>query len=60
MFGLFRRNEHKKLEAEYRKLLEQARDLQRNGDIQGFARMTARADELARRLEERKSEEKGR
>jgi hypothetical protein len=51
MFGLFKRNPVAKLEAEYRRLLEEARDLQRNGDIQGFAAMTARADAVAKRIE---------
>ena len=51
MFRFFRRDPAKKLDAEYRRLLEQARNLQRNGDIQGFAAMTARAEEVARRLE---------
>ena len=56
MFGLFRRDPLKKLEAEHRRLLEQARDLQRNGDIKGFAVMTGKADELARRIEQLRSE----
>ena len=36
---------------EYRKLLEEARDLQRKGDIQGFAAMTARTEALAQRID---------
>lgn len=52
MFGLLRRDPAKKLEAEYRRLLEEARDLQRNGDIKGFAAMTDRAEQVARQLDE--------
>lgn len=51
MFNFLRRNPVKKLEALYRRLLEQARDLQRNGDIEGFAAMTARAQEIGERIE---------
>ena len=57
MFGLFRRDPIRKLEAEYRRLLEQARDLQRNGDIKGFAVMTGRAEQLAREIERLRSEQ---
>ena len=56
MFGLFRRDPLKKLEAEYQQLLQEARDLQRNGDIQGFARMSDRADQLGRKIEAMKAE----
>ena len=47
MFGFLKRDPVKKLEADYRKLLETARDLQRNGDIKGFADKTAEAEGLA-------------
>ena len=51
MFGLFRRDPVKKLEAEYRRLLAQARDLQRNGDIRGCAAITSRAEEVVRQID---------
>lgn len=51
MFGLFRRDPAKKLEAQHRQLLEQARDLQRKGDIQGFATLSAKAEEVAKKIE---------
>lgn len=51
MFGLFRRDPAKKLQQEYLRLLEQARDLQRNGDIEGFAAVTARAERVAQEIE---------
>ena len=51
MFGFLKRDPISKLEAEYRKLLEEARDLQRNGDIKGFAAKTAQAEDVAGRLE---------
>ncbi len=51
MFGFLKRDPVKKLEAEYRRLLEEARDLQRSGDIAGFAAKTAQAEDVARRVE---------
>lgn len=56
MLKLFRRDPSKKLETEYQKLLQEARDLQRNGDIEGFARMSARAEEVGRQLEAARKE----
>lgn len=56
MFGLFRRDPIKKLEAEYRRLLEAARDLQRGGDIKGFAAMTDRAEAAREALEQARRE----
>ena len=56
MFGLFRRDPIKKLEAEYQALLEAARDLQRNGDIKGFAAMTQRAEDLRAEIDRAKAE----
>lgn len=41
----------RKLEKLYRRLLEQARDLQRKGDIEGFARKTAEAEAVGDQLE---------
>ncbi|MHC4377063.1 MAG: DUF6435 family protein [Planctomycetota bacterium] len=51
MFGFLKRDPVKKLEAEYHKLLEEARDLQRQGDIQGFAEKTAEAEALSSRID---------
>lgn len=55
MFGFLKRDPVKKLEAEYHKLLEEARDLQRQGDIQAFAAKTAQAEDVARRIDELKA-----
>lgn len=51
MFGIFRRDPVRKLRAQYVKQLEVARDLQRKGDIKGFAAATAEAEAMARRLD---------
>ena len=41
----------KKLRKEYANLMTQARDLQRTGDIQGFAAKTAEAEELGKQID---------
>lgn len=51
MFGFFRQDPLKKLEAQYARLLEQARDLQRQGDIQAFAQKSAEADAVLQEIQ---------
>jgi hypothetical protein len=55
MFAWLRRRrlqqDRRRLEQDYLRLLEQARDLQRGGDIQGFAAKTAEAAEAEARLD---------
>ncbi len=51
MFGLFNSNPVKKLEKEYARKLTEARDLQRKGDIVGYARLSAEADDLLKQIE---------
>jgi len=52
MFGLFRKDPLQKLRDEYAQCRVQARDLQRNGDIKGFAAMSARVEELVQKIDE--------
>ena len=52
MLGFLRPDPRKKLQLEYERLLREARDLQRNGDILGYAEITARAEEVARQIDE--------
>lgn len=51
MFGLFRKDPVKKLEEEYARKLELARDLQRKGDIVAYSKMAAEADVVLKQLE---------
>ncbi|MAT14786.1 MAG: hypothetical protein CMJ46_05885 [Planctomyces sp.] len=51
MFGLFKKNPLKKLKQDYGQCLQQARDLQRNGDIKGFADMSAKAEEILQQID---------
>ncbi len=54
MFGLFKGNEKGQLEKKYKKVLEEARDLQRKGDIKGFALKSEEADKIADRMKDLK------
>ena len=54
MFGLFKKDPAAKLEKEYKKLLTEAMELQRNGDIQGYALKTEQAEKLEKQLAELK------
>ena len=54
MFNLFSKNPIKALEKEHQRLLVQARDLQRAGDIQAFAAKTAEAETLYEEIQRKK------
>lgn len=45
------KKQQRQLEQQHRQLLEAARDLQRGGDIKGFAHKTAEAEAVARQLD---------
>jgi hypothetical protein len=51
MFGWLRGDPKKKLEAHYAKKLEEARDAQRSGDIQGYATLTAEAETILQEID---------
>lgn len=50
----------KKLEKAYAAKLTEARDLQRKGDIKGFARASAEADSILQQLEAAETNKKSR
>ena len=50
MFGLFKKDPVKKLEQEYSRLLAEAMQLQRGGDIKGYAAKSAEAEEVMDRI----------
>jgi hypothetical protein len=52
MFGLFKKDPVKKLEAEYAKLMEEAMHIQRSGDLKLYAVKIEEAEELLRKIEE--------
>ncbi len=51
MFGLFRSDPTKKLQKEYAKKLEEARDAQRNGKIPLYANLIAESEEIAAKID---------
>lgn len=51
MFGLFKKNEARKLEKEYEALMEKARDVQRTGDLRKYAAMIEQAEEILKKIE---------
>ena len=57
MFKLFRKSPLQRLQKEYALRLEQARDLQRGGDIKGFAAMSAQAEDLLKQIDEIEQQE---
>jgi len=50
MFSIFKKDPSKKLNKSYEAKLEQAMLAQRNGDIKGYAMLTAEAEVIAQEL----------
>lgn len=50
MFSIFKKDPSKKLNKRYEAKLEQAMLAQRDGDIKGYAMLTAEAEEIATQL----------
>lgn len=59
MFGFLRSNPVAKLEKQYRKKLEEARDALREGDVVRNANLTTEAEEIARKIDEAKAANAG-
>ncbi len=57
MPSFFKNNQIKKLEKKHAKLLEEAMQAQRRGDIQGYAKLTAEAEEVYQQIQGMGSEE---
>ena len=57
MFNLFRKDPNKQLEKEYQKLLEEAMQLQRKGDIKAYAKKMDEAEQVLKLIEEKKEPE---
>jgi hypothetical protein len=51
MFGLFKKDEGKKLQKEYERIMQKAVDAQRNGNIALYAKLSTEADEIAKKLD---------
>ena len=55
MFGFLKPDPRKKLQQKYEKLLQQAMELQRNGDIKGYSMVTAEAEKVLADIEKLKT-----
>ncbi|NNC95776.1 MAG: Lacal_2735 family protein [Chitinophagales bacterium] len=52
MFSFLKSNPVDKLNKQYQRLMKEARDIQRSGDIKAFAAKTAEADAILKKIEE--------
>ena len=52
MFSMFKKDPKKELQKEYEKLMKEAVERQRNGDIEGYSTLSAKADEIAKKLDQ--------
>jgi hypothetical protein len=57
MLKLFKKNPLKRMERRYLDMLEEAMQLQRKGDIKGYAIKMAEAEELQKQIEEEKKKQ---
>jgi hypothetical protein len=57
MLRLFKKNPLKKMERRYLDMLEEAMQLQRKGDIKGYAIKMAEAEDLQKQIEQEKKKQ---
>ncbi|MEM7574660.1 MAG: DUF6435 family protein [Bacteroidota bacterium] len=50
MFGLFKKNPLKKLEQQHARIMEEAMQIQRSGDLKAYARKIEEAEKLAAKI----------
>jgi len=51
MFGLFKKDPAKKLEKEYERLMERARDMQRSGDLRAYAVLIEESETILSKID---------
>ena len=51
MFGLFKKDPTKKLEKEYERLMEKARDIQRSGDLKAYAKLIEESETILSKID---------
>ncbi len=51
MFGLFKKDPTKKLEKEYERLMERARDVQRSGDLKAYAVLIEESETILTKID---------
>ena len=55
MLSLFKKDPLKKLNKQYQKLMEEARDIQRSGDLKLYAKKIEEAEKVAQLIEKLKA-----
>ena len=55
MFSLFKKDPIKKLNKQYEKMMLEARDIQRTGDLKLYAKKIAAAEKVAKKINELKT-----
>ena len=55
MFGLFKKDPIKKLEKEYKEIMERAMHVQRSGDLKAYAVVIGESEEILKKIEELRS-----
>jgi len=55
MFGLFKKDPVKALQKEYEALLKKGMEVQRGGDIKGYAAIMAESEEVLKKINELKN-----
>lgn len=55
MFGLFKKDPMKQLQADYEKKLTAAQAAQRNGDIKTYSELTAEAEAIYQKIQQHKA-----
>ena len=55
MFSLLKKNPEKRLNKEYEKLLGQALEYQRKGDIKNYSLVSKQADDILKKIDQLKS-----
>lgn len=52
MFKIFQKNPKKKLEKEYERIMEKARDVQRSGDLKAYAKLIEESESILNKIDE--------
>ena len=56
MFSLFKKDPLKKLTTQYQKLMEEARDIQRSGDLKLYAKKIEEAEAVAKEIDQQREQ----
>lgn len=57
MFGLFKKDEAAKLQKEYERISEKAMHAQRNGNIELYAELSQKAEDIGKQIDEIKAKQ---